>query len=342
MVTTTTAEALYQTVRQIGLTRAQARRLLPTWWSPELERGAQGVAELAMHLARRLSLQLGPLVEGRVVPQGAVRDVAFKHHARADPESLAASSYIAAALAQCIAATTAVPYRPFPESAAALCDEIRLRSSTGTIDFQAVVSACWHHGVPVIPLPHLPVGLRKMDGAVLGAADRPVIVVARRKSSRAWLSFIVAHELAHVVLGHVRPGVSIVDVSLQDMSTYASESATDRQEGEADALALRLLGDGVADTLIANWLPNWGPAQIAAASRLAARAHRLEAGHLALRHGFRHQRWPEAVSALGFLSEDLDAEGELLAQLKRNVDLDRVADDLQDMVAQITGWGRVA
>ena len=334
---TSTAEALYKAVRGLGLTRAQARRLLPSWWSTELENRPDGIAELAMHLGRRLSLDVTALRGGEVKPRGAVKRIAFKHRAGLETASMEAASFIASSLTQTIIAAMPSKYKGLPAEPESI-QAIGREMGGGTIGFSALVDLCWGRGIPVIPLPNLPVGVRKMDGAALQDEGRPAIVIAKRKTSRAWLSFILAHEMAHIALGHLVPGSSIVDVSLQDMATYATESDQDQQEADADHFALQILGGKSANDIVAKWQQRWSPVEIAVAAREAGRTEGIETGHLVLRFAFQHRRWPEAVTALRFLTEDMDAEGELLTKLKAHVDIDLVADDLQDMVAQITGY----
>lgn len=336
-MTTATAKNLYKAVAGLGLSRAQVRRLLPAWWDPELERESSGAAELAVHLSRRLSLDLKALLEGRLAPKGAVARLAFKHRANVDPSSLSAASFIASSLSQAVLAALPSTYVPLPSSPVDVRTLAKQRTQA-LLGFDALLDLCWESGIPVIPLPHLPVGVRKMDGAALQVGDRPVIVIARKKSSRAWLSFILAHEIGHIALGHLQPGSSIVDISLQETSTYSTDSSSDKQETEADWFALETMGGDIVEKEIAQWDRSATPVELAVSARGAAAKLGIEAGHFILRHAFVTKRWPEAVMALRFLSEDFDPESALLAQLKRRLDMDLVADDLQDLVAQVTGW----
>src|SRR5690606_17566942 len=114
----------------------------------------------------------------------------------------------------------------------------------------------------------------------LFVGDRPVIVIAKKKSSRAWLSFILAHEIGHIVLGHVSAGSSIVDISLQEASTYAAESAQDAQEADADAFALDLMGGQAVANVIAAWRDDLSPVELAVQARQAGQQLGIEAGHL--------------------------------------------------------------
>jgi hypothetical protein len=336
-VTTSSAASLYKTVASLGLTRAQVRRLLPAWWDAAIERESSGVAELAMHLSRRLSLDLGALLQGRLVPKGAVSQVAFKHSSNVEPTSLSAATFIASSLSQTVLASMRVPYTALPSEAQRV-RELATDGGKVLLGFDALLSLCWTHGIPVIPLPNLPVGVRKMDGAALKVGDRPVIVIARKKSSRAWLSFILAHEIGHVALGHLQASSSIVDISLQETATYATDSAADPQERDADAFALQTMGGESVEREVSSWDQTLTPVELAVRARQASARMRIEAGHFILRHAFTKKRWPEGMTALRFLSEDFDPESALLAQLRQHLDIDRVSEDLRDLLMQVTGW----
>lgn len=334
---TINAKTLYQTVAQLGLKPAQVRRLLPSWWDPQVERDPSGVSELAMLLGRRLSLDVGALLNGQLSPRGAMASVAFKHRAGLEPGALAAASAIASSLAQAVLAALPADYSKLPHRAADL-SAAATEGGLRQLGFDALLKLCWDHGIPVIPLPNLPVGVRKMDGAALQIEERPVIVIAKKKSSRAWLSFILAHEIGHIALGHLKPGSTIVDVSLQEGATYAAEDHNDNQEAEADAFALEAMGGEVVESEVKSWDAQMAPVALAVGARAAAKAYGIEPGHFILRHAFINRRWPNAVIALRFLSEDFNPEAALLGEFERRLDMDSVSDDMQDMVTQITGW----
>ena len=333
---TITAKEIYKTVATLGMTRAQVRALLPSWWDPAYEIESNGAIERGLHVSRRLNLDLGALMAGRAKPKGALFNVAYKHRADVAPDKLIASSLISSSLAEAIIAALEAPYRALPSTPGAL-RAAAAHIGYDQLGFDALLALCWAHGVPVIPLPNLPVGMRKMDGAALNIADRPAIIIAKRKHSRAWLSFILAHEMAHIALGHVASGSSIIDVSLQDSATYATESSTDNQEREADEFALAALGGPALDAEVSNWSTRMAPVAMAVAARALTNRLNVEPGHAILRYAFQNKRWAEASQALRFLSEDLDPQAALLKHLQSNIQLESIADDLQDLVAQVTG-----
>lgn len=334
---TVNAKTLYKTVAQLGLKPGQVRRLLPEWWNPQVEQDPSGVSELAMLLGRRLSLDVSALMNGRLSHRGAMASVAFKHRAGVEPDALAAASAIASSLAQIVLAALSVGYSKLPSRA----DDLSKAATEGDqhqLGFDALLTLCWNHGIPVIPLPNLPVGIRKMDGAALQIGERPVIVIAKKKSSRAWLSFILAHEIGHIALGHLKPGSTIVDVSLQEGATYATDDQNDKQEADADAFALEAMGGEAVESEVGKWAERMAPVELAVKARTAAKLYRIEPGHFILRHAFVNRRWPDAVTALRFLSEDFNPEAALLDEFERRLDMDAVSDDMQDLVTQITGW----
>ncbi|CAE6773616.1 ImmA/IrrE family metallo-endopeptidase [Paraburkholderia nemoris] len=330
------AKTIYDNLKGFGLTRAQVRALLPVWWATDAEKSPDGIAELCVLISRRLGLDLAALMQGQVRPRASTGSVAYKHRVDVASDSLQAATAIASSLARAVVAAFPTPYNArFTDAAgvAAMAREV----GNGLVGLSSLIDACWNLGVPVLPLPNLPVGVRKMDGAVMVIDDRPVIIVSKKKSSRAWLAFIVAHEIGHIASGHLARAGSIVDVSLQEHSEYEAESTKDIQEQEADRFALSIFGGDDVERIVSAW-PSWASAvEIAVKSREAARDLGIESGHLVLRYAFLSRRWPESMAALRYLSEDSDAEAIMRTALQRNLDLDRVSDDMQDLVCRITG-----
>ncbi|HJV87907.1 MAG TPA: hypothetical protein VJ698_20725 [Noviherbaspirillum sp.] len=335
-MSTTNAKTIYDKLKTFGLTRAQVRALLPDWWSTEAEKTPDGLAELCVLISRRLGLDLPLLLQGQVRQRNLAESVAYKHRSDTTPGALNAATAIATSLAHAVVAAMPRPYSWNFHSPAEVAASVRA-AGNGLIGLNSLIDACWNVGIPVIPLPNLPVGIRKMDGAVIKVGNRPTIVVSKKKSSRAWLAFIVAHEVGHIGCNHLDRATSIVDVSLQEHSEYEADSTNDMQEQQADQFALSILGGDEVERIVRSW-PQWAsPVEIAVLARQAARSLGIESGQLVLRYAFFTRRWPDAVSALRFLSEDSDAESIMKTALQRNLDLDLVSTDMQDLVCRITG-----
>ena len=327
---------MYASLRRFGLRPSHVAQLLPPWWSDAALARPDGLWEFAMLLGRRLSLDAAALARGEIVPRGAVSRVAYKHNALHNDTDYALASHLAASLGEAVLAAMTVRYEAVPSDPRAIRNRLH-SEGVRVIDFDALLRLSWSLGIPVIPMRNLPVGTRKMDGAVLNIADRPVIVLAKKNESKSWLSFILAHELGHVARGHLDRDSSILEIDLKKESTYAAESAADVQEAEADSFALAVLGGDDADRIQQAWPIDETGAGLAAKARAGAEESGSAAGHLVLRYAFRTRRWPDAAIALRFLDEDFEAQQAVTNALVEHVNLNEVAPDLQELLGRVTG-----
>lgn len=334
-MTLTTFKQVTDTLKRTGLTRAQSIALMPTWWAPEVAATPGGLQETILHLGRRLSLDPAALAEGEVRRVGAISDLRFKHTARVDPDSLTAATLVASSVAKAIVHAMP-PGDPVPLMEASQV-RTHLLAAGGKIDFDAILAFCWRLGVPVVPMPNLPKGLKKMDAAALRVGARPVIVLTKKSDSKAWLSFLLAHELGHVLLGHVPENGSIIEGSLRDTLEFDADQELDMQEREANEFAHELLGGESVRNVTMQWPENTTPVELALRAMDAADALRTGAGHLILRHAFVTNRWQESQIALRFLHDDVEAQAALARHLETHLNMEALAEDLQDYVVGITG-----
>lgn len=335
-MTTPALAEVYRGLKEVGLTKTQVTAILPDWWAPEAARSEAGLWETAVLLGRRLSLDAGALMLGQIQQTADASPPRFKHTVRVTPAQLGPAVLMASSLAKAILGAT--PERgPMTHRTALSVREELLTAPDDRIDFDALLKFCWSKGIPVIPLPNLPKGVRKMDAAAIKVGLRPAIIIALRNNSKAWLSFLLAHELGHICLGHVPDNAAIIEGSISDSTEFDAESQQDVQEMEANAFAHTLLGGTETDALIANWAPAMPAVTLASMATQQARSLRTAPGHLILRHAFKTHRWPEARTALNFLAEDLDAQTSLVRRMQEEIDTTAIAGDLQDYVEQITG-----
>lgn len=293
--------------------------------------------ELVLGIAKSLSLDAAALSKGELFPKGAVANISYKRNALVNPQDFQASTLIASSISNAIISSIKVPYQALPKNVWELNKEIRAIGK-GSVDFDALLNYCWRKGVPVISLSNLPFGLKKMDGAALKVGDRPVIILAKKNNSKSWLSFILAHELGHIALGHLEKNSSIVDIALQQESTFDSDNTGDSMELEADKFALNILGGPLAQETQERWGDFDSAITLATNARAAANLLGCSAGHLILRYAFRTKRWSDAASALKFLREDFDAQKEIIRSMASGIAFDDLSNDVQDLIFRITGY----
>jgi hypothetical protein len=329
-------------LKSLGLSKAQVGALMPSWWDDTAAATGAGAWEFALLISRRLGLDAVALARGEVRPLGEVSEPRFKHTARVTPEELGPAARIAAALAKAIVA--AMPERApvHADTTAAQVREAILSSGAGRIDFDSLLNFAWQQGIAVIPLPNLPKGVKKMDAAALRVDGRPVIVISRKSDSKAWLSFILAHELGHLLLGHVPDNGSIVEGSIQDTAKFEAESQLDVHEREANAFAHAVLAGDRADAAVRTWSPRANMLDLVELASAAAPPLHSAPGQLILRYAFLNQAWAEAAMALRFLADDVEAQDALITRLGAEIDTGGIGDDLQEFVEQVTGISRRA
>lgn len=335
-MTTTVLADLYKSLKTVGLTKGQVESILPSWWEPEMAKTSSGVRETALMLGRRLNLDATALLEGRIQGLKGAAPPRYKHTVRVTAEQLAPATMIAASLARAIIGS--MPRRgpvQLPESAEQLREQL-LAGPTGRVDFDAILNFCWSKDIPVIPLPNLPKGVRKMDAAAIRVSRHPAVVIALKNNSKAWLSFLLAHELGHLCLGHVPEGTALVEGSLSDSSEFDAQSQQDLQEEQANQFAHLLLGGGQADGVVRRWSRSLPPVSLATDAMDAADELRTAPGHLVLRYAFQTHRWADARIALNFLQEDLNAQDSLVNRLRGEIDTRSLGEDMSDYVEQIT------
>ena len=107
----------------------------------------------------------------------------------------------------------------------------RLLEANETIQLKARLDLCWQLNVPVAHLRKAPA--HAPHAMAINVDGRCAIVLIRNKQHQGWHLFDLAHELGHIMLGHVKPGEAIVDGQGLNLS--------EDEENEANQFAFELL-----------------------------------------------------------------------------------------------------
>lgn len=311
-------KSLIESLRKAGISRAAIQAAWPSWWTDEADATPSGRAELRFALARRLGLEPKPLLGERV--EFVWNDEArFKHlSAKNEVKKAVLTSFgmsIGRLLLRAIPAkaTDIVP-------AEALRDAI-LSGST-FVDLGALVATCWALRIPVIYLRVFPLEAKSMHAMVVKVDGRFAILLGRDAGYPAPVAFTLAHELGHVMLGHLSDAPALVD--LEDPALARND---DDQEEEADRFALTLL-TGSPEPEIQTNLDRFNAPTLAAAVLDAAGHYAVEPGTLALCLAHRRKAWPVAMSALRFIyAERKPAWRELNGIADTELDWDALGDE---------------
>ena len=210
--------------------------LLPDWWEPSCADDARLMPDLEIRVARFLETPLevvrdpdaelsAPNYAGAQLRR--VRDLARDRLASA----IHAALQIAGAVVRNM---DDVPLRLPPTDALAWRSEIACK---GTIlQLGDVVADLWARGIPVVQVATLPTP--GFQGLVAFVENRPVVIIGHDLDEPSRLAFVIAHEIAHVVLGDCSAEHPVVD----EDEIVADETAI---EHRADAYANALLTGNV-------------------------------------------------------------------------------------------------
>lgn len=316
-------------LRRAGISKATIDAAWPSWWDGALAASPSGRAELRFALARRLGLRSQPLLGERV--EFVWNDEArFKHLTAEDEAARAAMTSFGMAIGKSLLQSVA------EGPAMGAIDAARLReallASRPFADLGGLVSTCWALGIPVIHLRVFPLDAKRMHAMVVHSNGRFAILLGHEARFPAQLAFTLAHELAHIMLGHLAGAPALVD--LEDPATAAER---DGQELEADGYALTVL-TGSSDPTIETNIDDYNAPTLAQAVRRAAPVYRIDPGTLALCLAYRRQSWPVAMAALNMLYPDI---GPLWQEVNgvaaRQIGWDALTDDASDYLRSVMG-----
>lgn len=330
---------LFKSFKGLGLTAAQVRRLMPEWWDDEAAREEGGLLELQMLLARRLNVSLASLQAA--VPLPAFRETTqrFKTVHPEGSSQLAVAASIGHGLAQLLAsAATDTP--PTAEmSPQALRQE--LLAANPTVTLEGLCNWMWTHGLPVVHVTGWPEGLRRPDAMCVRVGKQPVTMIVRKEKAPSRLAYLVAHELGHVMSGHLRAANNavLVDEALpvDDQRTFSDED-----EIEADAYAMTVLGGDLLLSTCRSLLgPKYSELTLAVAALRVCKDKPLDAGQVILGWGRLSEDWQLTNKALKYLMTTQSAPVVINDVALAHIDANSLSADGRDHLARLTAMEAV-
>lgn len=313
--------SLFERLAEAGISRKYARDVaFPDWWDDSAAENASAFAQMQMTVARHLGLD-------RAATSGSVR---FKKRADATTENLDVVMALCTSVARLVASASPLKAISLPQSGISIRNEI-LAEGHNWVSLDALLAYCWSRGVAVVHVARMPKGSGRVDGLVAIIDGRPVIVLPRHHKHDAWLLFILAHELGHLVRGHVSNDTILCD---QDI---AAESNGDVEESEANATAFEILTGDADRRYVATG--RWPTADVLA--RMAASTgeqSRVDPGHIVLNYA--HHRGLEfmalANAALNKLDSTPHATRKIHRHMSENLNWNLLPEDSAEFVARVT------
>jgi hypothetical protein len=320
---------LFQRLAEYGYDRPYVRKVaLPAWWDESVAETPDGYAQTLTLLSRNLGLDLQSLRDSssqiRCRDFGVTRYKMKQTHMDGD---MMQAHCIAARAAELACYALQTPIIPFPPSAA----EIRATICKGAkkwVDLDALVAYCWDMGVPVLHVSQFPKHSRKMDGLAARIKGRPAIVLSKNSRYSAWLLFVLAHELGHIVSNHLDEAGMFVDEKVE-------RDDDSEMEVEANEFAVELL-TGQRDR--SYWVSgNISTPKLAESARIASERDGVDPGVVALNYAWNKGHWAVGQGALALLEPDANPMEAIQARMCARVDWERLPDDSRRFLLRVTG-----
>lgn len=316
-------------LRDAGLAPPFIDAAWPEWWSDEAATSASARNELRFALSRALGLDPRALIDGDRVDFVSSFGPRFKAlGAKDDMERRAIASFGQAVVT--LLGAAAPMGRPGRREAHVLRDFLLSNRTVPT--FQSLIALCWRIGVPVVHLAITPLKARRMHAMAVGRGDRCAILVAVRDTVYAKAAFTVAHELGHIMLGHLEGEPAALDI-LDPLA----EAPTAQEEREANRYALELL-TGRPEPRITTSREDYSARQLARASQTTGAAERVEPATIALCDGYRTGNWARAMAACRLIQPDpANVAAETNAYARHHLDLDVLDADSRTYLRRVLG-----
>lgn len=326
------AYQLRQRLQSLGLSDAAINAAWPTWWSADADASGSAKAELRFSLSRKLGLDPHSLIEDAAEPRFVWRDAArFKHLQGESAIEQAGITSFGVALASVLLSGVTSWRRLVGMTAR----EMRTALIDGRpfVELSDLLAIGWSLGIPIVHLRVFPWHRKRMAAMALQLGERSAILLGRDARYPPQVAFYVAHELAHLALGHIESGQTIVDLETPGLA----DAESDPEENAADRYALELL-TGRDSPVVVSRTGSGGARSLADAALRASHELRIEPGTLAMCFGYSTNQWPVAHGALQYIySAPKAVWREVNSVAREQLELDRIPGDAQAYLEAVLG-----
>ncbi len=320
-------KALRKRLKEAGLSDPLIDAAWPSWWSDEAFSSTSAKAELRFAIARKLGLSPKSLFHDEV--EFVWKDEARFKHLSSETE-LQKAALTSFGISACRILLRALLRVDVPDGIGALSLRQSILGSRPFIDLQSLLATCWAIGIPVIHLRIFPLEAKRMHAMAVKVGQRHAILLGRDAQVPAPVIFTLAHELGHVLLGHIGSSSAIVDIR-----DPMGPDQGDDEESEADRFALELLL-GTSRPAIQTDRERFNSRELAETVLEQGPPLRIEPGTLALCLAHAQGRWRVANDAMRYIYTDPKPVWKEVNRIAaRELDLDFISNESADYLRKI-------
>ena len=316
---------IYANLKEKGLSRGYVDTVvMPSWWRSLISITPSDFINLAHSLSKRLSLDVQSILKLDMPHEfPPIPNPTFKKNKNTAIEKLTLASYLNWRVVEIVGVSVSEPYIPMPDTSLQIREEILAKYSS--INLESLIKYCWEHYLPVVHFNKFPKKICKTEGIAANFGDRPVIVIGSAHKASSKLLFIVAHELGHIMLGHVKDGM-LLDENLQ-------KQERDDEENQADRFAIELL---FGRTEPYKWDEKLNFSQLKRMSQDFSKQERVAQGAVLLNYAYQKNDWKKVNGFLKTVEPELiNAPAVINDFLKIYLASEHLSDDTSDYLHRI-------
>jgi hypothetical protein len=318
---------LYARLNQMGLSKNFVRENgLPEWWTEECETLPDATITAAAYISRRFNLEFQSLITPESQPtfQQFTKTCYKKVDHHVLPE-ISIASHLGRRVAELVVKTYTKEYQPIAGITAYQIRE-EIINLGKVVNLETLLNFCGKYGIPVFHFARFPKTVKKFYGMVTDCISKPVVVIGLQDLSPSRLAFILAHELGHIALNHLKAGETINDEEIK------LDDVQNNDECAANEFAIELLL-GKSDQVY--YFPQSMKAEsLALSAREKAKRDHNDPGAIAWNYGwYKKNRFGVARKAVNLIEKNENAPKMINQQLSQLLDWDCLSEDNQEYLA---------
>ena len=303
---------------------------LPSWWDDELNDKPFAVLEGAGYIADRLNLNLKSLLdETETVKFNHLPDTKFKRRSSKYNQYPDVAQALASRVVELIAFATEINFVSLPTNVKEIRAEILKLSPV--INLTSLLNYCWNQGIIIAYFNNFPESkkIKKIAGLIQWQSNSPVIILSSKYTQPSRLAFDLAHELGHLVLGHLQGGL-LIDEEI-------NSNRDDNEENQANKFATDLLLDNCGNSLLNNKFYNHQQL-VKKAKEKAKENPTVKPEFIILNHAWHNPNdWGFANKALDKLDPDWKGQQIINEYLADRINWDKLNDENYEYLERVLG-----
>lgn len=330
MATEYNIKDIYRSLQNYGIDRKFIQDvILPTWWEDEIANSKTGYFQTASLISKNLGIDVSELIN-------TTNSVALIHPANIkfkSPRNVTINATdiwpnsLAVKISETIDQLYSTPLKKLSNNALEIRNSIIERY--GKIDLNNTLEYLWSSGIPVLHVPVFPKEVNKMDGMAVNLNGRPLIILSKNRRHDAWLLFILAHELGHIINGHLSNTDQIIyDVNL--------ENEEDNEEQIANDFAAELLNATKSPSYFSSNNIFNSPYGLVNYIRPLSKKLSIDPGVIALNYAYKTKNYALAEQALNILSPKADAVKLIQMKMKDKLNLEKLSEENFEYFTKLT------